>query len=76
MAVFRVGCPHCGERAEVPAGAVRLVRTRTRAFYGFTCPRCAEPVRKPAGERIVALLAAEGVAELGVAPEPVAGPLQ
>ncbi|OIV38401.1 hypothetical protein BIV57_05765 [Mangrovactinospora gilvigrisea] len=68
MTVFRVGCPHCGGRAHLESGEVRLARTRSRTFYAFTCPDCGEPVRKPAGERIVELLTGNGVAEIGLAP--------
>ncbi|MGW1725101.1 hypothetical protein ACWCQK_19455 [Streptomyces sp. NPDC002306] len=64
--VFRAGCPDCRGRFELGAGALRLAigaSSRT-TFYSFTCPECGVPVRKPAGERIVELLAGGGVSTL------------
>ncbi|KUN53961.1 hypothetical protein AQJ43_16750 [Streptomyces avermitilis] len=64
--VFRAGCPDCRARFELGANALRLAigATSRTTFYSFTCPECGVPVRKPAGERIVALLTGGGVRTL------------
>jgi PHP family Zn ribbon phosphoesterase len=67
--LFRAGCPHCRTSFELAAGALRLAiggSDRT-TFYSFTCPECGEAVRKPAGERIVELLATGGVRTMRLA---------
>lgn len=63
---FRAACPDCRARFELTAAEFRLVigATSRTTFYSFTCPACAASVRKPAGERIVELLAGGGVRTL------------
>ncbi|MBC9715485.1 hypothetical protein H9Y04_23330 [Streptomyces sp. TRM66268-LWL] len=65
-AVFRAGCPDCRSRFVLAATALRLVMgaSERTTFYSFTCPDCGAGVRKPAGERIVELLARGGVRTL------------
>lgn len=64
--LFQAACPECRARFELSAGALRLAigASRRTTFYSFTCPECDTAVRKPAGERIVALLVAGGVRTL------------
>lgn len=64
--VFRAGCPDCRARFELGANALRLAigATSRTTFYSFTCPECGVSVRKPAGERIIALLTGGGVRTL------------
>lgn len=64
--VFRAGCPDCRARFELGANALRLAigATSRTTFYSFTCPECGVLVRKPAGERIIALLTGGGVRTL------------
>ncbi|MDF3289000.1 MULTISPECIES: hypothetical protein [Streptomyces] len=61
--VFKAMCPDCRGRFELTAPALRLAigRTARTTFYSFTCPDCGASVRKPAGQRIVALLTSGGV---------------
>ena len=61
--LFRAACPDCRGRFELSAAALRLMigGTARTTFYDFTCPECGASVRKPAGERIVELLAGGGV---------------
>ncbi|GHF49371.1 hypothetical protein GCM10010359_59460 [Streptomyces morookaense] len=65
-AVFKAACPDCRNSFELAAGALRLAigASDRTTFYSFTCPDCGSAVRKPAGERIVALLTGGGVRTL------------
>jgi ribosomal protein S27E len=65
-AVFAVRCPECG-RVELGADRLRLVVRETGAFYRFRCPGCDDSVRRPAGEKLVAMLAGGGVPSVSVA---------
>ncbi|NJQ01415.1 hypothetical protein [Streptomyces zingiberis] len=64
--LFRAACPDCRGRFELASDAIRLAigATDRTTFYSFTCPDCGTAVRKPAGERIVALLTGGGVRTL------------
>ncbi|MER7762560.1 hypothetical protein [Streptomyces sp. NPDC097619] len=64
--LFKAACPDCRAHVELSAGALRLAigGSRRSTFYSFTCPGCGAAVRKPAGDRIVELLADGGVRTL------------
>ncbi|GAA2690774.1 hypothetical protein [Streptomyces lunalinharesii] len=64
--LFKAACPECRGRFELASDAFRLAigASRRTTFYSFTCPDCDRAVRKPAGERIVELLAGGGVRTL------------
>lgn len=52
--VVKVSCPTCGVQ-QLPPARVRLVLEGPSYFY-FVCPVCALKIRKPADDKVVALL--------------------
>ena len=62
MTTIRATCPTCGEVALTPEEIdLRVDEHGDESFYAFDCPACYSNVRKPADDRVVALLLSGGV---------------
>ena len=62
MTTVKTTCSSCGD-IELSAAALKLelAECRTKGHYRFTCPYCENVRRRPANERVVAILLASGV---------------
>ncbi len=70
MTTIRATCPTCGEVALTPEEIdLRVDEQGDESFYAFDCPACYSNVRKPADDRVVALLLSGGVEKRFVEPE-------
>ncbi|HVL33003.1 MAG TPA: hypothetical protein VM600_05415 [Actinomycetota bacterium] len=63
MTWIEATCPTCGPVECTPADFTLAICEdySPATFYTFPCPMCEETVQKPAEERVVELLIAEGV---------------
>jgi hypothetical protein len=63
MTTVKTTCFSCGDiELEASALTLELTESRTTGRYRFTCPYCTNVRRRPANERVVAILLASGVA--------------
>lgn len=63
MTTIRGTCPDCGE-VELKPDDLRLLvcqQDASKSHYAFTCPKCLKLVRKPADDKVCALLLSGGV---------------
>lgn len=73
MTTIRATCPVCGEVGLTPEDIdLRVDAAGEDSYYAFDCPTCYETVRKPADERVIALLLSGGVERRVLEPAPVA----
>lgn len=71
MTTIRATCPTCGEVGLTPEDIdLRVDEHGIESFYAFDCPACYSNVRKPADERVVALLLSGGVEKRTPEPTP------
>ena len=62
MTTVKTTCSTCGDiELAASALALELTGSRTTGHYRFTCPYCETVRRRPANERVVAILLASGV---------------
>jgi hypothetical protein len=74
MTTIRATCPTCGEVGLTAQDIdLRVDAAGLDSYYAFDCPACSECVRKPADERVVALLLSGGVEQRRI-PAPAPAP--
>ena len=71
MTTIRATCPTCGEVGLTPGDIdLRIDAAGDDSYYAFECPTCYGTVRKPADERVIALLLSGGVEQRALEPAP------